>query len=162
MSHYILLNGWMGADQDEATEKMARVFRMSNEEAGPIVDLLANGNPWQFEYQVSDQQTEVARNFLNDLGFDVETIPAIVKGGAPEAMPHEMMAPAKKKGGMFGGLIAKLSGLFSRKKKIAEPEMEAAAMEDSIDDSMDADMARDMDSAMESDFDADDERRRDG
>ncbi|CCQ89572.1 hypothetical protein NITGR_130038 [Nitrospina gracilis 3/211] len=160
MSHYILLNGWMGADQDEATDKMARVFRLSNEEAGPIVDLLANGNPWQFEYQVSDQQTEVAKNFLTDLGFEVETIPAIVKGGAPEPMPQEMAAPAKKaKGGMLGGLMAKLSGLFSRKKKKAEPEMEAAAMDHSMD--MDAEMNQDMEAGMDEDFGFEEQPKRD-
>lgn len=122
MSHYLLLNNWMGADQDEATEKMAKVFRMSNEEASPIIDLLANGNPWQFEYQVSDQQTEVARNYLQDLGFDVEAIPAIAKGGAPAPMADEMPSAPREKGGGLKGLMAKLGGLFSRKKKDPLPE----------------------------------------
>lgn len=145
MSHYLLLNNWMGADQGEATEKMAKVFRMSNEEASPILDLLANGNPWQFEYQVSDQQTEVARNYLQDLGFDVEAIPAIAKGGAPAPMADEMPSAPKEKGGGLKGLMATLGGLFSRKKKEPLPE---ADMDMDPDPYMEASMEyeRDMES----------------
>ena len=146
MSHYLLLNSWMGGDQDEATDKMARVFRLSNEEAGPIVDLLANGNPWQFEYQVSDQQTEVARNYLQDLGFDVETIPAIVKGGAPASMATEMPSPQPEKGGVLKGIMAKLAGVFSRKKKEPLPETE---MEMEPDPYMEASMESGFDTSLE-------------
>ncbi|CAI2717173.1 hypothetical protein [Nitrospina watsonii] len=154
MSHYLLLNGWVGIDQEEATDKMARVFRMSAEEAGPIVDLLANGNPWQFDYQVSDQQSEVAKNFLGDLGFEVETIPAIVKGGSREPIP-DAASPEKAKGGMFKGLMAKLGGLFSRKKK-PEPEMmeTVADMDDDMPSHMDAEMNADMHDDMQSRMDA--------
>lgn len=164
MSHYLLLNGWVGVDQEEATDKMARVFRMSAEEAGPIVDLLANGNPWQFDYQVSDQQSEVAKNFLGDLGFEVETIPAIVKGGSRESIPGAA-SPEKAKGGLLQGLMAKLGGLFSRKKK-PEPEMmETVAdmhddmnddMNDDLQSQMDAELEAEIDSIQESDFDASD------
>lgn len=176
MSHYLLLNSWMGADQEEATEKMAKVFRMSNEEAGPIVDLLANGNPWQFEYQVSDQQAEVAQSYLQDLGFDVETIPAIIKGGAPEPLPEELPSE-KPKGGGLKGLLAKLGSLFSRKKKPAlaeepetgmepDPYMEASlesepGAESEFSARAEADADRDMDFEAEREFESDDEFRPD-
>lgn len=120
MSQYLLLNGWMGTDQEHATEKMATVFRMEPDEAEPIVDHLAGGNPWQFDYQVSDQQSEVAKGYLEELGFEVETIPAVVRGDAGEE--GEVMAddgaglPSQKASGAFMDKVKGFFARFSKKK----------------------------------------------
>ncbi len=125
MSQYLLLNNWMGADMEHATEKMATVFRMEMDEAEPIMDHLAGGNPWQFDYQVSDQQSEVAKGYLEELGFEVETIPAVMSGSGGEvgesAMPDDgASAPAKPGlGEQVKDLMDKIKGAFAKfgKKK---------------------------------------------
>jgi len=123
MSQYLLLNSWMGADQEHATEKMANVFRMEVDEAEPIVDHLAGGNPWQFDYQVSDQQSEVAKGYLEELGFEVETIPAVVRVDGEGEDEGEMIMSDDGAGGLAqtnsGGFMDKVKGFFakfSRKK----------------------------------------------
>ena len=60
MSCFLMINSWAGEDQMHATEKIARVFRLDPEEANVVVDNLANGNPWQFDHQVSDRQSQIA------------------------------------------------------------------------------------------------------
>ena len=109
MSCFLMINSWAGEDQNIATEKMARVFRMGAEEAGPIVDNLANGNPWQFDHQVSDRQSEIAEPYLRSLGFDVERIPVISEDGVSMMMDD---APAT---GEKQGLFAKIKNLFKKK-----------------------------------------------
>jgi len=81
MSCFLMINSWAGEDQLEATEKIARVFRMGPEDADAIVDNLTNGNPWQFDHQISDQQSEIAEPYLQSLGFDVECIPVMMDDG---------------------------------------------------------------------------------
>ena len=109
MSCFLMINSWAGADQGEATEKMARVFRMGPEEADAIIDNLTNGNPWQFDHQVSNKQSEVAEPYLRSLGFDVECIPVVA--GDDFGMPMaEGPAPSKA-----GGFLDQIKGLFKRK-----------------------------------------------
>jgi hypothetical protein len=104
-----MINSWAGADQEVAAEKMARVFRMGSDEAGNIVDNLSNGNPWQFDHQVSDRQSEVAEPYLRSLGFDVERIP--VMSGDDFGMPM-MDETVESKPGLFG----KIKGMFKKKR----------------------------------------------
>ena len=108
MSCFLMINSWAGADQEVATEKMARVFRMGTDEADGIVDNLSNGNPWQFDHQVSDRQSQVAEPYLRSLGFDVERIP--VMGGDDFGMPM-MDETVASKPGFFG----KIKGMFKKK-----------------------------------------------
>ena len=108
MSCFLMINSWAGSDQETATEKMARVFRMGPEEASPIVDNLANGNPWQFDHQVSDRQSEMAEPYLKSLGFDVERIPVI----ADDGMDLPMQGSSTGKTGFFG----KIKNLFKKKR----------------------------------------------
>ncbi|MCA9483220.1 MAG: hypothetical protein KC553_05760 [Nitrospina sp.] len=72
MSYRIALNGWSGNDQEEAAQKIAKIFRLGEEEAAGIVQGLVEGNGWQFEHGISGKQSEMAENFLTSLGFDVE------------------------------------------------------------------------------------------
>ncbi len=109
MSCFLMINSWAGSDQDTATEKMARVFRMGADEANPIVDNLANGNPWQFDHQISDRQSEVAEPYLRSLGFDVERIPVVA--GDDFGMPM-MDDTGASKPGFFG----KIKNLFKKKR----------------------------------------------
>ncbi len=109
MSCFLMINSWAGGDQEVATEKMARVFRMGPEEADTIVDNLANGNPWQFDHQVSDRQSQVAEPYLQSLGFDVERIPVVA--GDDFGMPMGGESIKSKAGGFLG----KIKGLFKRK-----------------------------------------------
>ncbi len=108
MSCFLMINSWAGSDQEMATEKMARVFRMGQDEASPIVDNLANGNPWQFDHQVSDRQSEMAEPYLRNLGFDVERIPVIDDDGM--GMPMQGSSAGKT------GFFAKIKNLFKKKR----------------------------------------------
>jgi hypothetical protein len=93
-----------------ATEKIARVFRMDPEEADAVVDNLASGNPWQFDHQVSDRQSQVAEPYLQSLGFKVECIPVMMDDGMDLGMPAENFSESKP--GFFG----KIKNLFSKKR----------------------------------------------
>ncbi len=110
MSCFLMINNWSGEDQLQATEKMARVFRMDPEEADVVVDNLANGNPWQFDHQVSDRQSGVAEPYLRSLGFEVERIPVMMDDGMELGMP--MDAYNESKPGFFG----KIKNLFKKKR----------------------------------------------
>ncbi len=110
MSCFLMINSWAGADQGVATEKMARVFRMGSEEAGAVVDNLTNGNPWQFDHQVSDRQSEVAEPYLRSLGFDIERIPVVAGDDFGISMGGGEAAPSQS-----GGFLDKIKGLFKRK-----------------------------------------------
>lgn len=109
MSCFLMINNWTGDDQMNATEKMARVFRMDPEEADAVVDNLANGNPWQFDHQISDHQSQVAEPYLHSLGFEVERIPVMSDDGMGLGMPMESFSESKP--GFFG----KIKGLFKKK-----------------------------------------------
>lgn len=113
MSCFLMINSWAGSDQSEATQKMARVFRMDPNDADAVVDNLANGNPWQFDHQVSDQQSEVAEPYLKSLGFDVERIPVVA--GDDFGMPMMDAGMGDSGGNAGGGLLGKIKGLFKRK-----------------------------------------------
>jgi hypothetical protein len=104
-----MINSWAGDDQMGATEKMARIFRMDPEEADAVVDNLASGNPWQFDHQVSDHQSQVAEPYLQSLGFEVERIPVMSDDGMGLGMPMEAFSESKP--GFFG----KIKGLFKKK-----------------------------------------------
>ncbi len=108
MSCFIMINSWAGADQMEATQKIARMFRLDPEEADIIVDNLANGNSWQFDHQVSDGQSQVAEPFLRSLGFDVERIPVMGDEGFDMGMDDS--EPEKQS--FFG----KIKNLFKKKR----------------------------------------------
>lgn len=109
MSCFLMINSWAGGDQGVAVEKMARVFRMGPEEADAIVDNLANGNPWQFDHQVSDRQSEVAEPYLQSLGFDVERIPVVAGDDFGMSMGGEISQSKSS------GFLGKIKGLFKRK-----------------------------------------------
>ncbi len=110
MSCFLMINSWSGEDQLQATEKMARVFRMDPEEADVVVDNLANGNPWQFDHQVSDRQSGVAEPYLRSLGFEVERIPVMMDDGMGLGMPMDEYSGSKP--GFFG----KIKNLFKKKR----------------------------------------------
>jgi len=105
-----MINSWAGEDQLTATEKIARVFRLDPEEADLVVDNLANGNPWQFDHQVSDRQSQIAEPYLQSLGFDVERIPVMMDDGMDMSMPEEGFGESKP--GFFG----KIKNLFRKKR----------------------------------------------
>jgi len=105
-----MINSWTGDDQINATEKMARMFRMDPEEADAVVDNLASGNPWQFDHQVSDHQSQVAEPYLQSLGFEVERIPVMSDDGMGLGMP--MDSSSDNKPGFFG----KIKNLFKKKR----------------------------------------------
>jgi hypothetical protein len=109
MSCFLMLNSWAGEDQINATEKMARMFRMDPEEADSVVDNLSSGNPWQFDHQVSERQSQVAEPFLQSLGFDVECIPVMSDDGMGLGMSVDGFNESKP------GLFGKIKNLFKKK-----------------------------------------------
>jgi len=109
MSCFLMINSWAGDDQPHATEKIARVFRMDPEEADAVVDNLASGNPWQFDHQVSDRQSQIAEPYLQSLGFEVERIPVMADDGMGLGMPMDNFNGSKP--GFFG----KIKNLFKKK-----------------------------------------------
>ena len=111
MSCYMVFNSWSGDDSADAIEKMARVFRMEEDQASQILDDLETGETWQFEHQISDKQSEIAEGYLQGLGFDLERIPIMVDEEDME-FDDDMDESAGKKKGFFG----KLFGVFFKKK----------------------------------------------
>lgn len=109
MSCFLMINSWTGDDQLTATEKMARVFRLDPEEADAVVDNLANGNPWQFDHQVSDRQSQVAEPYLKNLGFEVECIPVMADDSMEMGMPMDGFSESKP------GLFDKIKNIFKKK-----------------------------------------------
>jgi len=75
MSHQITLNSWFGSDPDQATKKLARVFRLSLEEGETVVDQLREGQAWKFARKISDHQAGSAAAYLQSLGFQVDLQP---------------------------------------------------------------------------------------
>lgn len=110
MSCFLMINSWAGEDQMHATEKIARVFRLDPEQADVVVDNLANGNPWQFDHQVSDRQSQIAEPYLQSLGFEVECIPVMMDDGM------DLGAPADGFNGSKPGFFAKIKNMFSKKR----------------------------------------------
>jgi hypothetical protein len=106
-----MINSWAGEDQMNATEKMARMFRMDPEEADSVVDNLASGNPWQFDHQVSDRQSQVAEPYLKSLGFEVERIPVMADDGMGMGMGMSTEGFSESKPSFFG----KIKSLFKKK-----------------------------------------------
>lgn len=72
MSYQITLNTWSGSSKAEAVEKLAEVFRFSDEKATTIVDHLCQGLPWRFERPIPDGQADGASTYLRSLGFAVD------------------------------------------------------------------------------------------
>ncbi len=75
MSHQITLNSWFGADPDQAAKKLAKVFRMSQEQGETVVDQLREGRSWRFSQKISDNQAGPAAAYLQSLGFQVDLQP---------------------------------------------------------------------------------------
>jgi uncharacterized membrane protein YjgN (DUF898 family) len=81
MSCHIVLNTWSGDDLNRVVAKVAKVFRMAKEDCQSILQSIAEGKPWQFEYQISDEQAEPAASYLRKLGFDVNIKPLADEDG---------------------------------------------------------------------------------
>ncbi len=111
MSCYLMLNNWVGEDQETASDKVARIFRMDPQQANEVVDNLVDGNPWQFEHQISNQQSEVAERYLRGMGFDVECIPIMDEDFGFDMGEDNGAAPEKKK-----GFFSKIMSMFSKKR----------------------------------------------
>jgi len=75
MSHQITLNSWFGSDPDDAARKLAKVFRMSQEQSESVVDQLRDGRFWKFGKNISDHQAGPAAAYLQSLGFHVDLQP---------------------------------------------------------------------------------------
>ncbi len=76
MSHQITLNSWFGSDPDQAAKKLAKVFRISQEQSEAVVDQLRDGRFWKFNQNISDHQAGPAAAYLQSLGFHVDLQPA--------------------------------------------------------------------------------------
>ena len=72
MSHQITLNSWYGSNANLAAEKMARVFRISQEQASSVLNELQDGGAWKFTQKISDFQAGPAAAYLQSLGFQVD------------------------------------------------------------------------------------------
>ena len=75
MSHQITLNSWFGSDPDDAAQKLAKVFRMSQEQSESVVDQLRDGRFWKFGKNITDHQAGPAAAYLQSLGFHVDLQP---------------------------------------------------------------------------------------
>jgi uncharacterized membrane protein YjgN (DUF898 family) len=72
MSCFLVLNSFVGDDQEVAAKKLALMFRMAPKQANAIIKKVAKGQVWQSPKEVSDQQAAVAENYLTGIGFQVE------------------------------------------------------------------------------------------
>ena len=72
MSSQITLNAWTGRDLHRALAKMAKIFRLEDDQRMPVMELLKQGTPWHFDFKISDEQAQTAASYLRSLGFDVD------------------------------------------------------------------------------------------
>lgn len=86
MSYYMIFHSWSGDNPEEAAAHLARIFRMDPEEAHSILEGLGQGNTWQFPHKISENQSQIARNFLTSIGYEVECV--VVEEGYPD-LPGE-------------------------------------------------------------------------
>ncbi len=96
MSYQVTLNTWSGASKTEAAEKLAIVFRISNDKAMTVVDHLCQGLPWRFDRRIPDHQADTASSYLSSLGFVVDLHPV---EGEIEPLPNSVVleeAPEKE------------------------------------------------------------------
>ena len=75
MSSQITLNAWTGRDLHRALAKMAKVFRLEEDQRMPVMEQLEQGTPWHFDFKLSDNQAHTAASYLRSLGFDVDLKP---------------------------------------------------------------------------------------
>ena len=96
MSYQVTLSTWSGASKTDAAEKLAIVFRLSNEKAMTVVDHLCQGLPWRFDRRIPDHQADSASTYLRSLGFAVDLQPV---EGEVEPLPESVVteeAPEKE------------------------------------------------------------------
>jgi uncharacterized membrane protein YjgN (DUF898 family) len=55
-----------------ALAKMAKIFRLEEDQRMPIMEQLEQGTPWHFNFKLSDDQARTAATYLRSLGFDVD------------------------------------------------------------------------------------------
>lgn len=72
MSHNIKISDWSGDDKENAVKSLAKLFRMSEDEAEEVMNQIGLGQFWQFERSISDSQSKIAAAYLTRLGFEVE------------------------------------------------------------------------------------------
>jgi uncharacterized membrane protein YjgN (DUF898 family) len=85
MSSHITLNKWFGADRSLTARKLAKMFRMNPEEGTGIMVQLAEGDPWKFQYKISDDQLGDATAYLRSMGFQVDSEPVVQELASPES-----------------------------------------------------------------------------
>ena len=84
MSSHITISKWFGADRSLTARKLAKMFRMNPEEGTGIMVQLDEGEPWKFQYKISDDQLGDATAYLRSMGFQVNSEPVIQELAAPE------------------------------------------------------------------------------
>ena len=72
MGYFIKFNGWAGDDLNEATARLAKVFRMDSGKASQAMRKIIGGQNWQFQWPISQEQAKTARSYLRWIGFDLE------------------------------------------------------------------------------------------
>lgn len=116
MSVHIVINGWSGGDAPGAAAKLAKVFRLDQEEAAGVVEGLAGGNAWQFPHQVSEQQSQMAQTFLSTAGFEVECREATEDFGtdslAEEPIPEVAMQSINKDNVQYVGFWVRFAAML--------------------------------------------------
>ncbi|MEE9258978.1 MAG: hypothetical protein V3U37_05510 [Nitrospinaceae bacterium] len=113
MSCHIKINNWAGQDPEDATSRIAKVFRMGIDEADSVMQKVAQGQSWQFQWTISDEQCDPAHDYLTGLGFDLELIKAEAPygpGAAAERADEESAKPS---------LTSWFSSLFKKSGKAA-------------------------------------------
>ncbi|MGV7221450.1 MAG: hypothetical protein ACQ9MH_08000 [Nitrospinales bacterium] len=75
MSVYIKINGWYGSNKEDISLPLAKVFRLNREDANSAIDQISQGLPWQFDKSISEEQSNIAKDYLEKLGFEVELLP---------------------------------------------------------------------------------------
>lgn len=58
-----------------ALAKMAKIFRLEEDQRMPVMQQLEQGTPWLFDFKLSDSQAHTAASYLRSLGFDVDLKP---------------------------------------------------------------------------------------
>ncbi len=85
MSYHLTLHSWTGSDPTAEGEKLAKVFRLDPPEGIRIVQDLQAGKIWVFDQTISNEQADLALNYLSRLGFEVDLEPALPQSIPPVA-----------------------------------------------------------------------------
>jgi len=110
MAVYIQINSWTGSDTQKAVKQLAKVFKLPGTKAKSVLQWIEQGKQWKYSKSVPDPTGTKAQVYLQQIGFDVELLPATdalaSEGGAGTVAPADDSSLLElKKGYVFFAIL---------------------------------------------------------